>query len=185
MGDPPPTISARLLERSAPRRLVPGESAQTWALFDNLGSRVWLAGEVLLGSMAPRAGAPSLLWDPAHWPAHDVAAMLEEDAPPGGLVTATWSIKASMDLVQDASEAFVLLNPFGQPMRCPSPEVTITVGPAQRGPAVGDQDSAPQGQAATGEPRTRPERWVGGGCSVGGDGARTRIAMLMLAFHLE
>lgn len=181
MGEPPPPFAARLLDHSAPRRLAPGESAQAWALFENAGGSAWLPGALWLGAEAPWAGSPSLFYDPASWPAHDVLSILHEEVPPGGLAALAFTLTASAALDRDVTERFVLLSPSGRPLTCPSPAITVTVGPVQRSTAaeLPEPPSSTSGAGLT-PPADPGDAWVSGGCSCRASGGSAPLGPLAL-----
>jgi len=132
LGDPPPPFAARLLDASFPRRLRPGETGAGWALFENVGTEPWPAGEVWLASDTALGGTASPLHDPGAWPAHDVLAIPPHAVGPGETVLLSFSFSASSQLQQEVTERFTLLTPAGDPLACPSPTLSVIVGPSYR-----------------------------------------------------
>jgi hypothetical protein len=136
LGDPPPPFAARLLDASYPRRLRPGDRGGGWALFENVGTAPWPAGEVWLASESALGGTASPLHDPASWPAHDVLAIAPHAVVPGETVLLSFSLSlpASSPLQQESTERFTLLTPTGEALACPSPTLSVTLGPSHRPP---------------------------------------------------
>ncbi|MDY0002654.1 MAG: hypothetical protein RBU30_15265 [Polyangia bacterium] len=179
MGEPPPPYAARLLDHSVPRRLVPGESARAWAVFENVGAETWPPGGIWLGAAAPGDGAPSQLWDSDTWPAHDVLAVLHEEVPPGSMAELSFDLTASTELDREVTETFVLLSPSGRPLTCPDPYIGVTIGPVQRSPS-GEAPTPPgAGQPGASQPVDPSVPWVSGGCACGSSGNAPHLLLLL------
>ncbi|MCB9794588.1 MAG: peptidoglycan DD-metalloendopeptidase family protein [Alphaproteobacteria bacterium] len=58
LAEPRPAYAARLLDASAPTTLAPGERAEVWFLFENVGSEPWAPRSLRLGQAETEAPAP-------------------------------------------------------------------------------------------------------------------------------
>ncbi|MDY0003629.1 MAG: hypothetical protein RBU30_20185 [Polyangia bacterium] len=186
LGVPPPPFAARLIDFSYPRRLTPGEESTCWAVFENVGASSWLPGQIWLGAAPRPNGEPSLLSDASSWLAHDVPAIVHEEVPPGATMQLVFRIRAALALDSDTVETFVLLAPSGLPMLCPSPSVTLIVGPRLRSPGASsnhDVEPGPEpGMAAS--PRDAGLTIGGCGCRAGSDGCPWTPLVLLALFAL-
>ncbi|HQF23772.1 MAG TPA: hypothetical protein PL065_09950 [Polyangiaceae bacterium] len=124
LGDPPPAFAATLVDHSIPVVMHHGEQATVWAAFRNDGSKRWNKNEIWLG--ATTVDAEAALYDPESWAAYDIAALLDTDVEPGQVGVLTWSIRAP-EKGQSSQQTFRLMDPSGSWLRCPSPELQVTV----------------------------------------------------------
>ncbi len=147
LSDPPPPYAARLVDWSAPSRLVPGEPGHGWAVFQNVGSEPWPAGSVWLGALGPAAGTPSALHDIESWPAHDVLARIPTDVPPGGYGELTFTVRLTSATLDVATEQFQLIGPTGALIQCPAATLDLTVATARSSTWSTPEDVAPSGDS--------------------------------------
>ncbi|MFH2007607.1 MAG: LpqB family beta-propeller domain-containing protein [bacterium] len=169
LSDPPPAFAARLVDWSISAVLGPGERAQGWAVFENVGAERWPAHEIVLGALAPLNGAYSALRDEETWPAHDVVTRLTEEVAPGDLAELRFTVRLDESVREAITEGFSLLDPTGVPMRCPAAELTLSLTPdlpgapttpgSEEDAAVPTSSSEPPGSAT-----------VTGGCRCGSGG---------------
>jgi hypothetical protein len=131
MSTPPPTHAARLGDFSYPMALSPGEAGVAWASFENVGTATWMRGQLWLASASALRGKPSPLHDQPHWPAWDVAAVLDAEIAPGETAWLQWHVRAPADAQGTTSDEFVLLRPPDVPVRCPAPELAVRVRTGQ------------------------------------------------------
>ena len=134
MGDPPPAYAARLEDGSYPASLEPGEDGLVWVEFANVGTEIWRYGDVFLGSVTAAQGSPSAFYLEGVWPAWNVAAVLEDDVPPGAAGFLSFDIGVPQEPGAQISEPFQLMAPGGEPMLCPWTDITLQV--AVGGPPV-------------------------------------------------
>ncbi len=131
MGEKPPDFAALLHDVSHPRTLVPGERAVVWVEFENVGHETWPRNEIWLGALG--ADETSDLYEAESWLAWDVAASLDEDVLPGEMGYFLFAIEAPPTAGLEISEVFGLVDPDGEEIACPGPEVVVEV-------KVGDED---------------------------------------------
>jgi hypothetical protein len=187
MSDPPPPFAALLVDLSAPGRLAPGEQGLVWAIFRNVGSSTWKAGELWLRAQAIDEGRASRLWDDESWPAHDVAVVLDEEVAPGGLAELVFELRLAEDVREEVSEQFLLVSPLGDAIRCPSPGLELSVAPARDTMAQVLPGADPDPAAAPGDQTVFAEPFAGGcSCEIGGPGKTGQAfvlgALLLLAW---
>ena len=127
MGDPVPEMAARLIDNAYPQALEAGSAGSAWATFRNVGRLPWDASDVWLVPASVESGTASALMDRGNWPAFDVAAVLAEDVAPGEVGTFTWTIRPDVDARGRIDERFVLAMAGGDSLRCPQPQVDVTV----------------------------------------------------------
>jgi len=182
MGDPPPAFAARLLDFSVPRRLAPGEDALAWALFENVGAAPWAAGQVLFSADSPTEGEASRFYDASTWLAHDVLSVISEEVAPDGVVHVVFQLQAAEELSGDVTETFRLMGPSGRPMYCPSPGITVTIGPRQR--VTSAEVDLPSGSQSGSGPSLGPaspeDAWVSGGCGCDASLGRGSLGPLLV-----
>jgi hypothetical protein len=126
LGVPPPAFAARVLDLSVPSYLDPGERADAWAGFTNVGLQPWPRGELLLVASRAMEHQGSELYDEQSWPAWDVAAVLDRDVVPGETGYVRWSVRAPLER-GEAVEQFRLGGPDGTPVRCPEAAIDVVV----------------------------------------------------------
>lgn len=131
LGDPPPAYAATMVDSSVPSALGPKEKGMVWAAFRNDGTAVWYAHEIWMGVVDDEEA--SSLYEPGAWPAHDVAAILESDVPPGETGYFSWSVRAP-EKENTASQVFRLMDPKGAWLMCPSPQVEVRLVTTGRTP---------------------------------------------------
>lgn len=146
MGTPRPDFAARLTDVSQPQTLAAGETGEAWAVFVNEGVATWPAGELWLASMSSEHDGGSALYDEETWPAYDVAAVLENDVPPGESGFFSWTVRVRDSI--PATDSFRLADPSGASIRCPAPQVDISIRTSLRsadrpGASPGSADAAP------------------------------------------
>ncbi|MFH1436581.1 MAG: N-acetylmuramoyl-L-alanine amidase, partial [Pseudomonadota bacterium] len=127
MGETPPPYAAVLKDFSFPSALETGERAAAWAEFDNVGTEAWRRAAVWLGALGPQDGSYSAFYAEGSWPAWDTAAVLAEDTPPGRSAMFSFVIEGPPTAGREASETFRLVDPEGNFMNCPDPEILIDV----------------------------------------------------------
>ena len=125
MGEERPLLAARLMDRSAPSVLAPGEAGEVWVLLENVGSQPWRRGALWLRPFDPAALSP--LHDEAGWAAWDVLGALDADVPVGGTGVIRGSVRMSEAATGAVAERFVLADPSGATVRCPTGEVGVDV----------------------------------------------------------
>jgi len=127
MGVPPPAYAATLIDASYPATLEPGQTADLWVAFENLGSETWERGAVLL-VFAPAADAEtSQLYAEESWPAWDVLGLVDGDVEPGETALFEGRIVAPQDPGIDVVERFNLVASDGTAVLCPEPEIVLDV----------------------------------------------------------
>jgi hypothetical protein len=153
MGAVPPPLAAKLEDLSAPLALAPGEAAQTWALFRNVGTAPWPAASTWLQA-AGADGGPSPLLVPEGWAAHDVAVAAAEPVAPGE--AALFAFPVHMPSDGQAGTTSFELAVEGVALACPSPgfmldPVALAAKPAPLplpdAPDAADADAADAGDA--------------------------------------
>lgn len=127
LGTPPPPLAARLLDSSAPQSLAPGQSAVAWAVFRNEGTSTWTRGDLWLASAETWEGRPSPLADTEKWPSFQVAAVLDQVVLPGEEATFVWNVRPKADATGTVSERFQLTTAEGTILRCPTPNVEVSI----------------------------------------------------------
>ncbi len=145
MGDPPPAYAAEIADASYPRSLEPGGETSAWVEYRNLGSEVWEAGEIWLGTVDTEDDTVSVLYHEDAWPSWNVAAPLEADVAPGEIGFFLFAVRAPDDEGAVAAQGFRPVNPQGERMGCPAPEVVLEVkvsagGSAAPGTGIADPD---------------------------------------------
>ena len=138
MGTTLPGYAALLWDVSYPRSLGPGERAEAWAEFENVGTQVWPDGQVWLGSGEEGSGEISDLYEAETWLAWDVATSLEGDVEPGETGFFHFYIEAPATLGQEVEEVFGLVGPDGAKIACPAPEVVLEVKVSADSGGAGD-----------------------------------------------
>ncbi len=171
MGATAPAYAAALRDYSFPANLAPGDTAQAWARFENMGQESWQAGQIWLASLAATGGSPSELYPSSGWPAWNVAAVLDQTVAPGETGLVSFAISAPAQPGSTIHEAFRLQDPGGALMACPSPQMEITTSTRGAG-APDDPGSAPEPQPLT------------SGCAIGSRGSKTPVALLLLVVAL-
>ena len=146
MGATRPDFAARLSDVSQPNSLAPGEAGEAWATFVNEGASTWPAGEVWLASLSAGKPGGSPLYDEDSWPAYDVAAVLDREVPPGQSAFFSWTVRAPEDETAVSSDSFRLMDPAGAMMRCPVPQVDVSIRASTRGATL---PTAPAGSPDT------------------------------------
>ena len=151
MGDAPPAYAARLVDASFPAQLEPGERGEAWATFRNEGSQRWERGQIWLAPLSVLDQEASALHDRDSWPAWDVAAVLEEDVDAGEVGRFVFTLRAPEERGQ-VSETFRLEDPDGELLRCPSPDIALSmhVGAGPAGVATDTAEPRDAGQGMTG-----------------------------------
>lgn len=127
MGVPPPAFAAQVEDLSFRRSLDPNESDTAWVAFRNVGTEPWPRGKVWLGSVGASQGKQSPLYAMDHWPAWDVAGVLDHDVVPGSVGYLSFTVQAPAHPRAKASDHFQLRAPDGTWMECPSPSIEVTV----------------------------------------------------------
>ena len=125
LGDPPARFAAQLEDLSAPEALLPGETAQVWAVFRNVGTQPWPAHSSFVQASTADA-AQSSLGDATLWPAYDVPFSVEQPVAPGETTTVLFPIH--MPLTWDASGPETRFDLFvaGTPIHCPEPGFNLS-----------------------------------------------------------
>ncbi len=186
MGFSPPAHAADLVELSYKPVLGPGETGQAWAVFVNRGSEAWSKREIWLRAAGGEDGEESRFRVPGAWPAWDVAAVLPEDVPPGGMARLEFTVRAPVEPAGWFHERFVLLDPDGEEIRCPRPDFQLSIQVGSGGFA-GPQSA--EHEAVEPFPDSGPpdlEAGTRGGCGVvpspqPGGGGGPWFILLMLA----
>ena len=93
-------------------------------MFRNNGAATWQKDSIWLGAVTE--DGQNLLYDPDTWRAFDVVALLDSDVGPGETATFGWVVR-SPEEGKTVSQTFRLMDPTGQWLRCPTPEMTVTV----------------------------------------------------------
>jgi ribosomal protein L32 len=138
MGKPASAYAAELGSKSYPMNLLPGESGPAWAAFVNRGTSTWKRGEMWLTPASAAQGTQSPLYDSKTWPAWNIAATLIDDVAPGGTAYFQWDLRMAAGAAGSASETFTLTVPPDKQVRCPAPDITLSV----RAGAAQDSDDA-------------------------------------------
>lgn len=120
LADPPARYAAELVDVSAPGALRPGERAEVWARFRNVGLEPWPAHATWIST-----GGPSGLWDEAIWSAHDAPQPLERDVAPGEVATVMFPVRMPMDRSEPVTTDFGLVVQ-GTPIACPAPGFAVS-----------------------------------------------------------
>lgn len=181
MGDPPPPYAAALRDFAYPGTLAPGERAEVWAEFENVGSQSWPSGGIWLGSAAAASGQPSPLYPAGDWPAWDVAAVVESDVAPGESGFVRFWIEMPENADRAVVEEFRLMDLQSTMMGCPSPNLVVEIQPA-----LGDVEESVDGGEPV--PATPPVVGASGGCqcrsggSGSASGATGLLFLLLLVF---
>jgi hypothetical protein len=151
MGDVPPPYAARLADSAFPGVLAAGETGRAWVEFVNVGTETWKEGEIWLGAQAALDGSGSDLFVEASWPSWDVAAVLAQDVPPGGVGRFEYAMKAPETNDGRARESFILIDAAGDLMACPDVDVEVDIA-VEREEGVQDhgQTEAPPGEVMEG-----------------------------------
>ncbi|MBM4354343.1 MAG: hypothetical protein FJ109_11205, partial [Deltaproteobacteria bacterium] len=182
MGQALPAFAAQVEDCSFPMVLAPGEVAQGWVEYRNMGAQHWERGQVWLKAEGSEAGSPSAVGVPEEWPAWDVAAKVDSDVAPGELARLRFAVSAPAATGDLGDQHFVLLTPAGQAMRCPEPGFALSLRvapgegwwlePAREEPAPREPSEAdPDGTTADRGAR-------GGGCGMAAQG--TSLAGLLV-----
>ncbi len=124
VGWPPPRWAARRVDASLPAWLGSDQPASGWVVFENVGTETWSAHQLML---ALADAEQSQFHDPATWPAFDVLAVIDGEVGPGERVMIPFSLRLGGAESGPIAERFELLEPSGEPLRCPSPELTLEV----------------------------------------------------------
>jgi hypothetical protein len=128
MGDPPPRFAALIDDLSYSHVAGPGTRMSAWAVFENVGSEPWPAGDVWLGALTPmEEDTVSPFYAEDAWPAWDTAAVLAGDVAPGDTGRIDFELEIPADAAGEIVETFRLVDPEGELMNCPEPAVTVTV----------------------------------------------------------
>lgn len=173
MGEPAPVWAATLDDFSYPMNVQPGESVSAWASFVNSGTHAWQRGQLWLVSQSGSHGKPSPLYDQDSWPAWDVAAVLDADVPPGQRAWFEWRVHAPATASGEVTDTFHVVLPPATPVRCPIPDITVTI---RAGAAGADNDRSPSaapavaGGCACSAPHEAPSRlgWLLALCTAAG-----------------
>jgi len=134
MGDVLPAFAAQVTDVSQPFTLYVGEVASAWVEFTNVGADSWPEGGAWLRARS-QPEESSQLAPPGVWPAWDTAAVLPSHVAPAAAGRFEFEVLAPDVPGQTVSEQFYLVGPDGLPVRCPQPEIEITVH-VQPAPAV-------------------------------------------------
>ncbi|MBI5537121.1 MAG: hypothetical protein HY898_30645 [Deltaproteobacteria bacterium] len=157
MGDSAPAYAAKLEDFSARASLAPGEIAEVWASFRNVGSKPWLRGKAWIGSVQAASGSASPLYAADHWPAWDVAGVLDSDVPVGASAYVKFFIQAPSKAGAKAHDEFQLVAPDGTLVNCPTPSVEVDLSvssmPASR--THGEAKDEPQAACGCRQERGR------------------------------
>jgi hypothetical protein len=145
MGDPPPRFSARLVDLSYAAVVKPGRVETVWAQFENTGTEPWLPREIMLAPAGTLEGEPSRLDPDGLWPAWDVADLVEDTVEPGRTALLSFPVTVPLDASGEIDEIFVLLGPDGGSMKCPMPDLALSMmvgsdGKADEGAGSGSTD---------------------------------------------
>jgi hypothetical protein len=145
MGDPPPRFSARLVDLSYAAVVKPGRVETVWAQFENTGTEPWLPREIMLAPAGTLEGEPSRLDPDGLWPAWDVADLVEDTVEPGRTALLSFPVTVPLDVSGEIDEIFVLLGPDGGSMKCPMPDLALSMmvgsdGKADEGAGSGSTD---------------------------------------------
>jgi hypothetical protein len=93
--------------------------------FVNEGTATWRPRDLWLTALPAVAGEPSALRQPDAWPAWDVAAVLEDEVPPGSATRVLVPIQAPDDGRVRVQATFQLAGPDGTLLACPTPDATL------------------------------------------------------------
>jgi hypothetical protein len=142
MGASPPAYGAELHDFSYPSVPEPGQASSVWAEFRNVGTEPWLPGDVWLSASQTDEGDVSPLYHEDSWRSWDVPSVVDEDVAPGESVLLTFTILAPLEADGPIDQEFVLLGPSGDMIKCPVPNVVMTMTLAgYEGSAAGNGDS--------------------------------------------
>ena len=166
MGVPPPAYAAALSDASYPSTLEPGQDAEVWVTFENLGSETWERGSVLLAFDADGGDSASQLFVEESWPAWDVLALVDGDVVPGEPALFEGRVRAPAEPGNRVLERFRLVADGGTPLLCPEPEVALEIVVARDGSADQDETTGPDA--------------LDTGCGCAESGARGRLAPLLI-----
>jgi len=180
MGDPPPRFAARLIDLSYASVVSPGQMETVWAQFENAGTEPWLPREVMLAPAVTREGEPSRLDPESLWPAWDVADVVETAVEPGDTALLSFPVTVPADASGAIEESFVLLGSDGRPMKCPMPDLALSM-------MVGDNDG--KGDEGSGSGRGELQGLASGcACSMEAQGrdeaAGVRLMVLLAILAL-
>ena len=125
MGDPPPLWGAQLVDYSFPGVLDAGSSAGVWVDFRNVGSTTWPERGLWLA--VRDVDLPCSLAPAGAWPAWDVAAVLPMETKPQAVARFSFPVKAPDEPGESVEASFVLLDPAGEALKCPEPEMALAV----------------------------------------------------------
>lgn len=175
LGVVAPRVAAQLVDSMTPAHLAPGEQAEGWALFKNVGQEPWPAGSVWLAALAPLAGEPSALHDPASWPAYDVVAQSARDVPLGALLELQFTVRVPDARLGLVSEGFQLATSAGL-IACPAPLLELAIHVGGEWP-VGSAGAAGAGGEASGG--LRASSADGCACNLGPAGGARAAALLV------
>ncbi|HQP37176.1 MAG TPA: MYXO-CTERM sorting domain-containing protein [Polyangiaceae bacterium] len=158
MGDPPPKYAAELSDQSYPLNLAPDGAGIAWASFVNRGTSAWKRGEVWLTTQSALQGELSPFYDEETWDAWNVAAVLTNNVLPGETANFQWRVHMPGDATGTVGDTFVLSVPPDSPLRCPVPDVVMSVraggpehleGLAEEPPVAGSSGGCSVGDANT------------------------------------
>lgn len=155
LGEPPPALAARIVDRSLPAVVPAGEAVPMWAIVENVGTESWPARGVWLV-----AGESPLRDD--SWAAWDVPAVVEGDVAPGEQGVLRGVLRGGRPVGDRVHATFFLQSADGAPVRCPAGELDVAV---QIVPA-GDPSTPPSARSGTGTLRAcqsspGPGGWLG------------------------
>lgn len=159
LGTPPAPFAAALRDVSQPFHLAPGEAAQVWAVFENVGTETWRSGELWLRTDGEAHS--SSLWDEETWPAFDVAVVLGENVAPGQHAAFAFRVRLGAGQTGQVAERFRLVRSDGAEVMCPAPVVTISVRASEKKTeAVEAPGSAQDGGCGCRAAGARVEAWA-------------------------
>jgi len=113
-----------------------------WAEFMNVGTEAWRPGDVWLAASQSMEDEVSPLYHEESWRSWDVPTVVDEDVAPGESVLLTFIVQAPREAEGPIDQEFVLLGPTGDMMKCPAPNVVMTMTlPGYEGSTTADGDS--------------------------------------------
>ncbi len=126
LGDPPPAMAARLLDIGVPQSAQPGERIAGWAVFENVGSATWPAGDTGLRILPDTLENPENWSDPT-WPETLIPVLLAEDVLPGERTMFEFAFVVPLDANQRLAAELQVFSTLHGPALCPSPLVQLHV----------------------------------------------------------
>ncbi len=176
IGANTPAWAAELLDVSYPSAVRVGDMQYVWMVFKNVGSRTWQPGDLWLYALSYEEDVASRFYDAETWAASDSPDIVSEVIAPGEQAVVGFTIRIpDVERGDRVSEAFQLMSPAGELIKCPTPRVEISVTPYSEN----EVETEVYFSDGSGASRSN-DIGVQGGCSSTNPGTRSGSAALLL-----